>query len=461
MNTADPKTRWEANKTELERLYIEQEQIYCPEFERVFTALYEIAPDQREVYNTNGWNVGADLPESINTEAINEALQAVGVVGEMAGNFKRYAEVVLQGKKLMQQNTLFNIDMEMSKRPQEQAEGWKFYPISIYAPQQFHGIIDEVITKDAERGEGLFTNNTKIAEQPDEALDEFLSVEVYNIFCSFQPFYGELRRWGITGKTLGKDFTRHLFAYLKEIADYMKANTDKPEAVKAHILEAIKRLDNVPVWGLIFQLLTLQGLLSLLENCTLQESDNGYPEAQELCNWLYFLLDDKLIHFAMTGAVYGDEDKKRLQPLCDYFYSTEIGRAVQEAIFGGDEAKGQADTAEQQTATADKPEAVNLPSELDTEQARRYFAKALENGLIDEQYKWLKGLQLAACFAREMSQKLEIGKGINADGSKRVNWRVFEELWGYKKGKLRANYNDVQKTGQQPNGSNVIDAIFG
>lgn len=31
---------------------------------------------------------------------------------------------------------------------------------------------------------------------------------------------------------------------------------------------------------------------------------------------------------------YTDEDKKQLKPLCTYLYTTEIGKAVQEHIFG-------------------------------------------------------------------------------------------------------------------------------
>lgn len=387
MNTpTDKKDQWEANKTEFNRLCTEQEGLYCPEFEKVFAALYEIAPDQREVYNTNGWNVGADLPERINAEAINEALQAVGVVGEMADNFKRYAEIVLQGKKLMQQSAFLNVEIEMPQATQEQPpEGWRFCPIHILAPQQLHTAICDEVERQALNGEGLFAHNTEIDELPDEALDELFGVEVYNVVCSLQPFHGELRRYGVTGQTLGKDFTRYLFAYLKKIADHIKANTDKPEAVKSYILEAIKNLDGVHVWGVLFQILILDGLCYLLENCTLKEGDNGYNEAQDLGAWLLKILVEKLVQFTFTP--YGVEDKQRLQPLCDYLYNTEIGRAVQERIFGRGKPTEQADT-------ADQSEAVNLPSELDTDRARKYFTRAIEAGWMSRTasgYNWTFG----------------------------------------------------------------------
>lgn len=460
--TPDKKAQWEANKAELERLCTEQEGLYIPEFERVFKALYETAPDQREVYNTHGWNMGAVLPEAIDTDTLNRALAATGASDEVRRDFIHYAEIVLQGKRLMQQNALLNIEIEMTNRPQEkQPEGWRFYPINIIASPDLHNIIAEVIQQDAQKGEGLFKNITEIAELPDEALDEWLGVEVYNVVCSFQPYLGELNRYGVTGHTLGKEFTRYLFAYLKEIADHIKTNTDKPEAVKKHIFEAVKKLDGIKVWGLIFQILTLQGLLSLLENCTLKEGENGYNEAQELYNWVFDLLADKVCRFAVIGDIYGDEDKERLQPLCDFLYNTEIGRTVQDGIFGtSDERHTDTPTDPTHRHAHNSNDGGNLPSELDTPEARVIFTKAVEVGLMDSEYKWLKGLQLLACFSREASLKLRLGKGTNSDGTPRVSWRPFECLFNIGKGKLRANYNDVQKTGQSPSDSNLLDTIF-
>lgn len=455
--TPDKKVRWEENKAEFERLCTEQEDLYNPEFERVFTALYEIDPDQHEVYNTNGWNIFADLPEAIDTDTLNRALSATGASDEVRRDFTRYAEVILQGKKLMQQNTLLNIEIEMSKQPQEQQpDGWRFYPINIIASPDLHNIIAEVLEQDAQKGEGIFSNITEIAELPDEALDEWFGVEVYNVVCSFQPYHGILSQYGVTGQTLGKEFTRYLFAYLKQVADYIKANTDRPQAVKKQIYEAIKNLDGIKVWGLIFQILTLQGLLFLLENCTLKEGENGYNEAQDLWAWIADLLGKKLVWFTLTGGIYGDEDKQRLQPLCEYLYNTEIGRAVQQVVFERDKS----DTPDHIKANADRPEANRLPDKLATPEALKIFEQARELGLIDGDYKWLKGLQLLACFAREMSLKLGLGKGKNSDGTSRISWQPFERLFNISNGKLRANFNDVRKTGQNPSDHTLIDRIF-
>ncbi len=100
------------------------------------------------------------------------------------------------------------------------------------------------------------------------------------------------------------------------------------------------------------------------------------------------------------------------------------------------------------------PEPQQIPTELDTPEAKVYLDKAIELGLMDSNYKWLKGLQMLACFAVEMSKRLKLGKG------ERISWKPFETLFSVNCGKLRLNYNDIQKTGQQPKESYLIDRVF-
>ena len=63
-------------------------------------------------------------------------------------------------------------------------------------------------------------------------------------------------------------------------------------------------------------------------------------------------------------------------------------------------------------------------------------------------------MQLLACFCHDVSQKLTLGKGG------RIAWKPFEELFGIKKGTLRSNYNDIQKTGQNPSDIALVDSVF-
>ena len=101
-----------------------------------------------------------------------------------------------------------------------------------------------------------------------------------------------------------------------------------------------------------------------------------------------------------------------------------------------------------------------VPDVLATDEAKRYFEKAIDLGLMDTDFNWLKGLQMLACFAREMSMKLQLGKGVNGDGQPRISWQPFETLFNLERYKLRANYNDIQKTGQSPIEIGLIDKVF-
>lgn len=82
--------------------------------------------------------------------------------------------------------------------------------------------------------------------------------------------------------------------------------------------------------------------------------------------------------------------------------------------------------------------------------------RAIEKRMIEKTatgYKWLMGLQMLSCFAREMSIKFNMGKG-------RIAWKPFEILFGIERGKLRLNYNDIQKTGQDPKDAHMIDELY-
>lgn len=216
-------------------------------------------------------------------------------------------------------------------------DGWQFYPISIIAPQQIQEkIIKPMIEAQAIKGEGLFLNSTNIPLE-DEDEDEFLMIEAYNCNASMSGYWQELKDFGIIGigKTDGflpYQFKQCLLQLLKEVATYIKNNTDAPSKAKNKVTNTLKALDKLPVWGLFFQILLLQGLCRWLENMDIDEKSPSLKEAQLFYNWLYMALAEKEMNFCFVP--YGDEDKKQLKPLCTYLYTTEIGKVVQEHIFG-------------------------------------------------------------------------------------------------------------------------------
>ena len=147
-----------------------------------------------------------------------------------------------------------------------------------------------------------------------------------------------------------------------------------------------------------------------------------------------------------------------------YIGSIELAQHYINALPRLAEGEPAASTAQRQgnqpQASQEPDKGQELPTELDTEQARKYFTRAVNAGLMSEQDKWLASQALLACFCREMSVKLDLGNGYNAEGQKRLSWKPFEQLFGIKKGALRASLNDIQKTGQDPTGIEKVNDIF-
>lgn len=102
-----------------------------------------------------------------------------------------------------------------------------------------------------------------------------------------------------------------------------------------------------------------------------------------------------------------------------------------------------------------------IDERLRTEEAKAYFQKAIDKGLMSEDYKWLERKQLCAWFCCRMSDKLHLGKGTKTDNKgkaiERVNWKIFD-FFGIKR--LRGDLNDIHKVGTKPRGHEVIDEIF-
>lgn len=323
-----PSEDYKALQKQFESICDKMEQLYKPTFEKVFEALYKIDS-----------NLNKNYPCTNNESDIKEAvLQAeFGSDEALCKDFIEYNRLFIEGKKIQMQGLELRAHdfAKVSQQQQEQPEGWQFYPISIIASSELHDIIKDIIKSDAENGKGLFANVTDIPlEDVDE--DEFDMVEGYNCQATFTKYFAELKQYGVIGTAeteafLCKDFKTLLMALLKHLAAYIKAHTDQQAATKNKIADTIKELDKLPLWGLFLQILTLQGLCRWLESVNIDEGDCGFDEAQSLYGWLNKQLVDKKISF--TYRFNGNENKQRLKPLCNYLYSTNIGRMVQDAVF--------------------------------------------------------------------------------------------------------------------------------
>lgn len=104
-----------------------------------------------------------------------------------------------------------------------------------------------------------------------------------------------------------------------------------------------------------------------------------------------------------------------------------------------------------------KREETGTPPEFDDEQAKEILKKAINAGLCDNDYKWLKTKSLLAYFADRVSEYLKLGKG-EYDGKAKTSWKPFEILFGISG--LSGAKRDFQKTGTLPDGHKDVDNLF-
>lgn len=104
-----------------------------------------------------------------------------------------------------------------------------------------------------------------------------------------------------------------------------------------------------------------------------------------------------------------------------------------------------------------KREETGIPSEFDDEQAKEILKKAINAGLCDNDYKWLKTKSLLAYFADRVSEYLKLGKG-EYDGKAKTSWKPFEILFGISG--LSGAKRDFQRTGTLPDGHKDVDNMF-
>lgn len=312
-------------QSKYEALCEEQEQLPRKGFAKVF----EVLDGLEETFTPQH-------PYTENEDNINKALELTGHSTDEAfcKAFKRNNQIMIEGEKIRLKGfETFAIQQCKIKENSHNPNEWQFVPIRIFAPKEImDNVINPRLEADAKEGKGLYDNITDIPKE-DERLDEwFFDIEAYGMKCSLEPLYRDLQNFGIIDSILERKAIRDFYlTAIKKMVYFIRDNTDKPNKIRNHISRNLKGLDDIPVFGLLLQILLLQGLVKWFEGVDLKEGDNGYNEACTLLQWIGKLLMKKEVRFCYFK--WGEEDKKQLKPFCDYLLSTEIGKAVQDCLF--------------------------------------------------------------------------------------------------------------------------------
>jgi len=430
----------------------------CPEFDKVYEIIGELVKGRNDV----GDKGDLDYP-LVTGEVIDEALSKSGFANNktFVSDFKKYREIEEKARELQRlmiecpDHPLVELKINKKEKLKEKlnTDEWLFYPISIYTPKEMMSIIDNILEKDAKAGKGLYSNITDISEE-DESLDEWFDVEAYGVKCSLEPLYRDLQSYGVIDTVLKNDKIKEYYLKaIKNLVNFIRDNTDKPNRIRNHISNTIKGLDDIPAFGLLLQILLLQGLIKWFEGVDLKESDNGYNEACALVQWIGEQLMKKEVLFCFFR--WGDEDKEMLKPFCDYLHSHEIGEKIQEECR--EHIKKNLLTEENEPQPQKQEQSKNLPIELDNDEVKNLLQKAITAGLCDNSYKWVKSKSLLAYLADKISEHLNLGKG-EYDGKIKTSWKPFETLFGISG--LSGAKRDYQKTGTLPDGYSIVDKLF-
>lgn len=327
------------------KLCDEQDSLNVTGFAEVFKAL-----DKMEVEFT------PQHPYTENEDNINKALELTGHSKDEAfcKAFKRNNQIMIEGEAVRKQimdnigaNTPNGIklimmqgcevsDLAMYPTPKPIVPNeWNFYPIYSIAPSNLQEVLNGIMEKDANEGKGLFANVSDIPNE-DEEWDKYFDCEVYGVQCSLQAFIRELQQYEVFSGLFGdnKSLIEPFFKVLKSIVDFIKDHSTEPNKVRNFINKQITAFDEIPVWGLFYQILLLNGLCYWCNDVSdkIGENNSGYKDLGELWEWVEKILIEKEMKFCFTP--YGGKDKEQLKPLCDYLYSTDLGKALQQHIFG-------------------------------------------------------------------------------------------------------------------------------
>ncbi|MDD3040205.1 hypothetical protein [Bacteroides sp.] len=442
-------------KAKFDALCDEQEQLPRDGFAKVFEVLDSLEED-----------FTLQHPYTENEDNINKALELTGHSTDEAfcKAFKRNNQIIIEGKKIQRLGIKISLQQGKFIKPQQEPtpDEWIFLTPSIIISKELIPVLDQVWEKELCKDDGIFSSHSDIPKE-DENDDDFLMIDAYGVQCNgLQVYYRDLQKYGVISGVLNKPiFKKALLVSLKEICTFIKENTDKPNKVRNHIRKKIKWFDTIPVHGLIFQILILQGLISWFENVSLEKGEKGYKDAEMLGQWIMNILLKKEVSFCYF--LWGDGDKIWLKPLCNYLLSTQAGQAIQEQIryrANNEETTGKPQPKQTLDTSLSENETF-LPVTLRTERALKYFPKAIEESIItntDIGYSMGTAIKTKAALA----YFLELV--FCRDNTGKDNGNDFPEtdlntLFGESRlGKARGQYAS-NKSGK-PKGYEIIDKIF-
>lgn len=318
-------------KTEYQKLDKEAGKYNHPEFTKVYEVIDELVKDRIDVGDKG--NLAFPL---VSGDVIDKALIKLGFDKNkrFVSDFKKYREIEQQAR---------DIQLEMITHPQhpvkeiindkkiKKSGNWRFVQIKIAVPEFMYELLKEKLSDDVKTLSGLYGVKTDVVME-DENDDNFLAIEAFGVRSSLEPYYRELQEYKILEKYFNyQDLKNAFLSILLETVIFISNNTSSPNKIRNKISKVIIEFDKYGGIGVYWQILILQGIIRWIENIDINKGDYGYKELENLLNWAYEFIMEKLVFY--TYYNWGEKELSFLEPLSNYLFSTEVGKEVQKSIF--------------------------------------------------------------------------------------------------------------------------------
>ena len=306
-----------------------------PEFTKVYEIIADLIKDRNDVGDKG--NFAFPL---VTGSVIDEALTKLGFDKnkKFVSDFKKYREIEQKARDIQLEaikHPVHSVQIILNEPKTKKSGNWRFVPTHIIVPEFMSDIINQKLCDDVKNVSGLYSVTTDVLIE-DESDDNFLAIEAFGVRSSLEPYYRELQEYKIFETYFNyEDLKKYFLTMLLEIITYISNNTASPNKIRNRISSIIKEFDKLGGIGIIWQILILQGIVRWIENINISKEDYGYKELENLLNWVYKFLMEKLVFYSYYN--WGDKELIYLEPLCNYLYSTEVGKEVQQGIFKDDE----------------------------------------------------------------------------------------------------------------------------
>ena len=451
---------------ELEKRYYELDKeagkYNRPEFDNVYAAIQELVKDIDDV----GDRSNLEHPLCVGT-VIDEALEKAGFSndGAFVSDFKKYREIEQQAREIQQERMLLGMGLNESDR---QKAGF-------LKNDAMQARLDNLIAKAKEENPYFpYTAPFASIEKNDETIDDFLHCEKSDIKSCLLGYYKELKRFNIDDlfAKAGYPF-KSLFEEISEICSYISESINKPLHLENTIIDILKDLDKYPGFGQVMQVLILKGILKWFEVCNINEGDEGYTQAYELCK----SVREKYYRALIFYSKFIDKNENS-RPLDNYLATCELYKYLLTTLTNkdantSDEAKNEPQQL-QNNSDSDKKQYQRVNKDKQKTGIQQCVIPSVVvgdltlNGIIEPNTsKWLKSKALCAYFVQNVFEKADrecISKYKNKYTNnhfrrgERHKIEPFESLFGMKG--LSGAINDNKKTESRPIGSDEIEEII-